>query len=364
MRSSFSKALVEELINDILNKKSPKTLENTKIIVKTEEKAGSLKQIKVLKQRQNNICGYHALYNLLTFLSRNNHHFLLEKSEFWNFYHKIKEILLVKAKAKYYGYPWNEDTVCNDILERDFVKYLLKDILKSKDITDLPEMARGSIKNGIMTLEKIKEVQAVFDKFQNEKQYQHGFLIGVGNHWIALVIQKNESLTSYYMDSRELPVLGKSKEFLLDYVYKRFEKNEKRNITKKSEEEKKYFIEMFYSSLLDTQFSLNLIHSCALGEMNFLHECSRIIIIGQIQSFFEHTSNEDDIEKYFEEYVPPNLMIKDIKKAIEMVGENNLKKDVILEIKKFIEYSKTIKKNSKIIQDFKIRIKTLLIKNS
>src|SRR5690606_27553000 len=101
----------------------------------------------------------------------------------------------------------------------------------------LPDFSSGALRNSVMIPARVKDLQHIFEKFQTCETYSHGFLVGTGNHWVALVGNKFKLPTSekseielIYMDSRNNPVMNASEEELQHIVNTHYERLEKRGI--------------------------------------------------------------------------------------------------------------------------------------
>lgn len=322
-------------------------------------------QIKVLRQKQSNICGYHTFHNLVLMISacciedpkqrleKIKH--LNNRNSFWYFYHHCKKALHQQGLKMHSGYPWDKKSIDSEVLEREHAKFLIHQHFKTSHITDLPEMSMGSLINGFISVEKMEETQKIFDQFQKKKNFCHGFIIGALNHWFGYVINKtNDGYESYLLDSRNVKVLGASKEKLLQIVKKRMELGEMRNDKKKSDWERKNYISMFLTSLLDTQHVVDLLYLCAIGKKNFVYECHKYLIKGLINSFNELVNSEESLKKYFENHSPPKIIEGILRKSLSYFKEeedHDINTELSQWLKKATEYSKNSK--DKNVQRFK-----------
>jgi hypothetical protein len=70
-------------------------------------------------------------------------------------------------------------------------------------MTALPDLCKGSLRNFVMEVETILQLDEIFSRFRKRQNYSHAFLVGATNHWSAMVGNKvNDHHELVYLDSR------------------------------------------------------------------------------------------------------------------------------------------------------------------
>ena len=178
------------------------------------------KQYYTYLQKGGNICGFHALFNLIKFISyiqRGNSRYLSEMKSPWHFWkcyiYTIKELLLSSLHIEHTGV---KSLLNGGPLERYQFNYLLtqhsyfSNIVK--DVTYVKFFYGFNRING-MSFNDIIEFQSNVDVFISSS-YTNQYcvvLMGVTNHWTILIVEKtgndnnNSKYNYYYLDSRNVP---------------------------------------------------------------------------------------------------------------------------------------------------------------
>lgn len=202
-------------------------------------------QVAVLTQRDPVSCGYHTFHNAYTTLKgelgvavveANYHsatlatnrgheeHFLRQLRDPAVYQHRKQR--MIKALAARVAvsdgcYPWTEKDLAAGVMERPYMKHLVEtfplslelggpssfisvpDCCKVSCTVDHLICCQNSLKNFIMSTDHMHELQTVFDRFQQRSHYSHAFLIGMTNHWAAVVANKvNDHVELLLLDSR------------------------------------------------------------------------------------------------------------------------------------------------------------------
>lgn len=297
-------------------------------------KSENIIQLRCVAQIQGNICGYHTIYNLYILVSaiqsddpRSQLSFLCDKYAFWRSYHQVKEMLHKNSRNVGY-YPWEHTCIDSDIIERDYARYILGEYLQTNSITDLPEMTLGSLQNGIMPMYQLESVHKIFQTFQKKSNYFHAFWIGAKNHWLGLIINKHDGITeAYYVDSRDIQLLGKSHDDILKEVEKKlFEAQQRKTFTEK---ESKRYKKDLHGSLQDTLNSLDLLYGCATGMKNFVQEILKIEL-EHIIDRFENIHNETDLCEYLDGYCPSHCVARSVEKTLPHLTLDSVLKSRLL----------------------------------
>jgi hypothetical protein len=192
-----------------------------------------LRHVKVVKQFADNICGYHALYNLVETV-----HYLRLKNpkrawkvaevpSFWKFHFRTTESLL-KQSVNYSSFKmWSDRNVRYGDLERDFLKELMVNdsffVSQLKATADyVPQLfvINYQFYNILESTRYLEGVQNAIEAAVNSsKEEVLCFMLGITNHWVSFVAHKTPSgFEFYYFDSRNRPYLQYGDAQIAGYV--------------------------------------------------------------------------------------------------------------------------------------------------
>jgi hypothetical protein len=180
----------------------------------------------------------------------------------------------------------------------------------------------------------IQKIQSIFDNFQNSDSIHHGFIIGSGNHWSSIVLHKfKNEIEVFYLDSRNLKVLGVSDDYLMEEVKSRLKFVQQLNSKKiYTQEDNNNYIDGFYNSLKDIQYSINLFYKCAIGEKPFISEALRLSILCVLETYEKivHSSptKEEELRDFFLNYFHPAIIKDNINNMILSAGVQYLEESM------------------------------------
>lgn len=81
-------------------------------------------------------------------------------------------------------------------LTRTYMAYLLANYAQLQHFggkqyfSSVPSLSLREMANGIMTQAEMHSIQAIFDEFARRPSFHHAFLVGSGDHWISVVVNK------------------------------------------------------------------------------------------------------------------------------------------------------------------------------
>jgi hypothetical protein len=324
-------------------------------------------QMKVVRQRTNAVCGYHALFNSIqalrvlqsNTLEEQNWHLehMMDRTCFWFFYTRVQRLFTEYARSQEREfYPWSSKNIDLGLFEREYMKYILEKETKQIEaigrdkFTSIPDLSVRSLKNGILTTNQMQSIQKIFDRFLEAPAHSdlyHAFCLGSGNHWFSFVIHqhRDESETTFeglYLDSRNNALFGQSDEQLRQQVLDRLETSLKRDPTKYTDFYKEMYIYNYFESLKDTQFSVELILECIKGKKNFMSVCVRLLLEDLLDRFYNEVTmkctEENDsmlklIHQWMLNFFPPSFIANGIVTFIQDLGvhyvESDLKENTI-----------------------------------
>ena len=232
----YIRDIVSELISgDYKPTTTPMTSTNSEYI-EIELQSIQFKQYYTYLQKGGNICGFHALFNLIKFISykqTNNITFLDEMKSPWHFWkcyvYTMKELL----SSLHIERSGINSLLNGGPLERYQFNYLLTHHPYFSNIVKHVSYVKffyGFSRINGMSFQDIIEFQNkvnAFTSHANTNQYCV-VLMGITNHWTILIVEKtaNENEYNYYhLDSRNVPnVFGmKDKERFISESIKRSE---------------------------------------------------------------------------------------------------------------------------------------------
>eukprot|EP01129_Flabellula_baltica_P003654 TRINITY_DN1340_c0_g1_i2.p1 TRINITY_DN1340_c0_g1~~TRINITY_DN1340_c0_g1_i2.p1 ORF type:complete len:427 (-),score=76.54 TRINITY_DN1340_c0_g1_i2:41-1321(-) len=288
-------------------------------------------QMKVLRQRKNNACGYYCLKNsVLAFFIQSMPQDVADElaSDFLNmysFYHRFEEmktVLKLEADVRQTPwYPWTHRIIDQGVLEREYIDHLLEDEkwinlskLDTFGITNLCDFGINSLKYNKLSTRRMESLHNTFMKFKNKDVYSHSFVMGLTNHWLVIYVQKiGDEVETLILDSRNNFVLEKSKEELTDVIIQRILK-----AGTKIEELKEDKYQQWVQSLVETRFLTELIHDCAIQKKKIKPFLVNYNVEGFLESFREHANSENDDEflmefyQWLSDYFPPAIIEQNI----------------------------------------------------
>jgi hypothetical protein len=229
-----------------------------------------IEQLRVLQQRHNGACGYHALYNARTVMrgdggdgGRSVLRELSCSTMFWRSYWRTKRLLEGQAVARgNKHYPWRLRDISTGVIERSYMLHLVQNTELGADCIALPDMCQASLDNGVLDPLVARELDAGLQSLLPGQC--RAFLVGNIGHWTAVVVQRASPVRVFLLDSRNKPLLG-----VIDFaslVRAHFDDLAVRGKTwpQRSRLEATYLAE-----LVESARSARLIASCACGETTF-----------------------------------------------------------------------------------------------
>mmetsp|Transcript_1049 Transcript_1049/g.1636 ORF Transcript_1049/g.1636 Transcript_1049/m.1636 type:complete len:437 (-) Transcript_1049:37-1347(-) len=273
----------------------------------------SMIQPKLVKQHQNYICGYYALYSIYTLLE---YHDNIEKkpketrmelsspSLFWHFKERCMATLLSKGSSVNYDYPFTKESIESGIVERIHMHFLVNSCplfaRMRSSISILPDLTFEALASCILSSSLIMELQHIFSRFKTRKNYVHAFICGTLAHWYAVVIDKTEgSYEAYFLDSKCIPILNISTTSLSKAV--------KENAARSCRSDSHYNEEspaMYSKSVLSSKFTFFFLVDCALGARSFVKSCCSAPVFSLLESHREASSLSSFL---IDQHPPPTI---------------------------------------------------------
>jgi hypothetical protein len=305
-----NKNILGSIENNTIYEKHEWDLENKEIILHLE----------CLKQKMSNNCGYHTIYNSYLFLlmcsaetdeeSDQIFKSFHEKSSFYFFFIKLKNLLKQNVKNEN-GFPWDNETINSNIIERSYIDYLLKNSDKlysiQNNIISIPDITRNSITIGVLTLKQMIEIEKRFDEIKKSKNTPYALFLGALNHWYSLIINKfDDKIEFLLIDSRNTPYLDLSDEKLMERVLKDYEEKRFRQYGKEGDFPEYYknnFIKTYHESCKTIEVTLKMIYECISGKIEFVKKCLDEIIIEILNSYNNYMKNEGEILVKFKNWL-------------------------------------------------------------
>jgi len=199
----------------------------------------------------------------------------------------------------------------------------------------LPDLSLGSLKNSILGAATVNRAQEIFDRFAQRESYSHGFLVGVINHWIAIVANKykvpatedkpeHSEVELLYLDSRNNPILNLNEDELKAIVKDYYDRKDKMGLPV---DHRPFREKMYYLSLQDSQFAIELIYECVNGMKNFTSLYVSLCIEGQLANFDNNVVKTDDKDAFFASVLswlsnvcPPKMVTEQVTHKIKEFG--------------------------------------------
>lgn len=245
-------------------------------------------QLVVMPQgRDLNGCGFHALFNASTVLTRlapsseglagvatTTHCGLHDELAFQS--ERAAWVAALKAKAQQEGdrfYPWTIRCVDAGVLERLHAEYLIEHYpslaaLGGKEaFVLLPELCTESLKTGLFGEAEATAVHGHIQAFRQASVQAVAFLIGSLNHWVTLVAHKRGTdVELWYMDSRgyDIAVCAGDEERLHHMVQTYVEATASESPLGVEERRRSHL-----QSLRSTHFAIHLLADCLAGRTRF-----------------------------------------------------------------------------------------------
>lgn len=182
------------------------------------------------------------------------------------------------------------------LMERMHMTHLIKKFGEAQDVgglasmISLPEVNHIALKNSMLGKDQAWNLQQVFDRFRERQVYSHAFLIGLSNHWAALLANKTTevidgkpkaTIEMFYLDSRNDPVVTKDHEFFSNLVKAYYDKKEKNGVVA----HRKWREMIYIQSLKDSEWIIHMLHQGIHGKIHFLTFYVDLIVEGSIEKF-------------------------------------------------------------------------------
>ena len=304
--------------------KSYYNIENKVSLLGKCEKTQAVEQWKYLQQHDKVSCGYYCLFAATQILKKAQVKNRIELTDFehgcrvsyyWNQARWLKLIIdhAKNKNAQEDWYPWGVNCIKSMVLERPYLKYLIKhdpeiqSLGGSRAITDIPEMSLDSLGNGFLPMETIFAIQKTCEEFHKQKTFHHAFIIGATNHWVLFIICKFDEHSNpqgIYIDSENNFILNKSFEEL-SLIAKTYYDNKKKPVPDRPTRERR-----FCHSLQSAQFAIETLMNAVNNKKTFAHTCAEqelLNIVAEWKYFAkEYTEwNRELFIKFLREYTPP-----------------------------------------------------------
>mmetsp|Transcript_9814 Transcript_9814/g.19317 ORF Transcript_9814/g.19317 Transcript_9814/m.19317 type:complete len:397 (-) Transcript_9814:912-2102(-) len=319
-----------------------------------------LRHVKVVKQHQGGLCGYHALYNIIetvNYLRLKNATRpwkIADIPSFWKFHFRTTDSLL-RISVNYSSFKmWSYREVRFGDLERDFLKALIRqDSFFSNQFETsasfVPQLFTIGYQFGniIENTRYLEEIQTAIEAcIASDKEHVICFMLGITNHWVSFIAHKCAGgFEFYYFDSRNVPYLQYDEAQIEAYL----NKND-RIRRRKGQPFMTKFQRMVGSQFVrDLQNLLKLLMGCFLGT-NSLNQAMVVHKFTELKQLFEMAPGTDleRLQFVLDTGAPPMHIYDDFVRGLLNIPRKRLSRDLKKQLKMWIqEMTKTLQSSRK-----------------
>eukprot|EP00004_Rigifila_ramosa_P010317 TRINITY_DN22153_c0_g1_i1.p1 TRINITY_DN22153_c0_g1~~TRINITY_DN22153_c0_g1_i1.p1 ORF type:complete len:430 (-),score=86.55 TRINITY_DN22153_c0_g1_i1:6-1262(-) len=246
-------------------------------------------QLKVCKQFKNPSCGFYALANALTVLlactaeeSAVSEYFarLQCPGSFWtSFVRRQRELALHAQQRGDRHYPWKTTEIAKGAMERPYMTHLLGHLPDAwqECLSAVPSLGRSEMRSGTLAAQEVERLQRAFQEFETRFSALHGFLVGVSNHWIAIVaIKFGPAVQLIVLDSRNRRLLSAPDQFAREAAELELE------------DDKQDVRAMFLRSMHESHEAVQVLSSCVRGHRSLLALYAKNLVDAVTESCAAH----------------------------------------------------------------------------
>ena len=210
-------------------------------------------------------------------------------------------------------------------------------------------------------MEEVRATQKRIFKLHQSKEDKLAFILGVTNHWVALVVEKTREsgLHTFYLDSNNEPVLMATENQLKRLVKAREEKRIKRKGVPYSDWKRN----VLYQSFVDQRNIVDLLVRCVSQETDLRGELTKQTWSKLLDSFYESVSLMDgecdlylaSLVQWIEQHYPTKVILSHHTKLLEHF-QYLLDKETALRLEQWIsdcqQYSTNKQTGLEIVESF------------